>query len=137
MLVLGLLRDLVQVNGEWVALCEHARLTISRGSTLRTLALWRGDFVTRGLSLLLLLLELSGRVAASILAEVDLELPVLVLASDSLDGLDSIGDVGEVNECATLLPQSIDQLDLAILREVLSQPLLGPAFIQVADVHVS
>lgn len=137
-LVLGLLRDLVQVNGEGVALCEQARLTIGWGSTLCTLALRRRDFVARGLGLLLLLLlELAWRVAATILAEVDLELPVLVLASDSLDGLDGIGDVGEVDKCATLLPQSIDQLDLAVLGEVLSQPLLGPAFVQVADVHIS
>lgn len=84
-----------------------------------------------------LLLELSWGVAASILAEVDLELLVFILASDGLNGLDGICNIGEVDKGTTLLAQGVDQLDLTVLGEILSQPLLGPGLVQVANVDVS
>ena len=81
--------------------------------------------------------DLSWRVAAAVLAKVDLESFVLLLPSDGFNGLDGIGDVGEVHECTALLPQGVDQLDLAVFLEVLSETIFGPAFVEVANVDIT
>ena len=81
--------------------------------------------------------DLTRWVAATILTKVDLEAAVIILASNSLNGLDGIGDIGEVDECAALLSKSVDELNFAVLREVLSQPLFGPRLVQVSNVDVS
>ena len=87
--------------------------------------------------LLLLVVHLTGRVTAPVLAEVDLEALVFVLTTDSLDRLDGVRDVSEVYECTALLAQSVNQLDLTILLEVLPEALLGPGFVQVTNVDVA
>lgn len=83
------------------------------------------------------LLELSWLVSATVLAKVDLELSVVLLASDRLDSLDGVGNVGEVDKGAALLAEGVNQLNLTKLGEILSQALLGPGVIKVANVHVS
>ena len=93
--------------------------------------------ILMALLLLLLVVHLTRRVTTPVLAEVDLEALVFVLAADSLDRLDGVRDVGEVDECTALLAQSVNQLDLTILLEVLPEALLGPGLVQVTDVHVA
>ena len=104
---------------------------------LETAAVWRRGINTIIPGGLLGLRDLTRRVAATILAKVDLESAVILLTPDSFDGLDSVCDVGEIDECAALLSESIDKLNLTIFGEVLSQPLLAPGLVQVSNVDVS
>lgn len=94
----------------------------------------------RGLLLLLrllgLLLQLARRVAAAVFAEVNFEAAVILFAADGFDGFDGVGDVGEVDEGAGFLAEGVDELDLAVLGEVLSETLFGEGLVEVADVHV-
>lgn len=127
LLLLGLLGDLAQVQSQGVALLVEecwlvsSHLAVGRRCALGRWALRGRDLVAwRSTLLLLLLLELSWRVATSILAKIHLELLVLILASDGLDGLDGVRNIGEVDKGAALLAQGVDQLDLAVLGEILS-----------------
>lgn len=79
---------------------------------------------------------LSRGVATAVLAKVDLELAVVLLAADGFDGLDRVGNVGEVDEGAGLLAEGVDELDFAVLGEVLSEAFLGPCLVEVTDVDV-
>lgn len=141
LLLLSLLRHLVEIHGQGVVVGieESGRLLRSvaicgRAAVLRSVRRGGGDAIsTRGLRLL----HLAGRVATTVLSKVDLELLVLLPSSDGLDSLDGVGNVGEVDKCAALLTQSVDKLDLAILGKVLSQALLSPGLVKVANVHVS
>ena len=81
--------------------------------------------------------DLTRSVTATILAKVDLESAIVLLASDSFDSLDGICDVGEVDKRTTLLSKGVDELNLTVLGEVLSQPLLAPGLVQVSNVDVS
>ena len=89
------------------------------------------------LGLSLLAVHLAGRVTASVLSEVDLESLVFITTTDRFDCLDSIGNVGEVDKCTALLTQSVDQLNFAILGEILPQTVLCPGLIQVANVYIT
>lgn len=81
-------------------------------------------------------MHLARRIAAAILAKVDLELPVVLPTTDGLDGLDGVGDVGEIDEGAALFTESVDELNLTILGEVLTEMLLCEGLVQVANVHI-
>ena len=79
---------------------------------------------------------LAGRIPTTVFAEVDLEPTIVLTTSNGLDGLDGVGDVGEVHKGATLLAQGVDELDLAMVGEILAQPILRPGLVQVAHVDV-
>lgn len=118
------MRDLVQIHRQRVAVGieESSRLLGSVAVCGRTAVLGavrrrrRHTITTRRLRLL----HLTRRVTATIFAKVDLELPVVVSASDGLNRLDGVGDVGEVHKSTALLTQSVDKLNLTILGKVLS-----------------
>ncbi|KAH6604270.1 hypothetical protein Trco_007716 [Trichoderma cornu-damae] len=141
LLLVSLLLDVVQVHGQRVARGVEQgcgglrRVSIGRrAAVLRAVGRRRGDAVAARRRALL---GLARGVAAPVLSEVDLELLVLLLAADGLDGLDGVGNVGEVDEGAALLAEGVDQLNLAVLGEVLAQPLLSPGLVQVANVDVA
>lgn len=140
LLLVRLLGELAQVHGERVVgrVEQSGRLLVAvvgRGAAvLRTASLGRTDTITAGRRSLL---HLPGRVATAVLAKVDLELLVVVSAANGLNGLDRVGNVGKVDKGAALLSQSVYQFNLAILRKVLAQSLLGPGLVQVANVNVA
>src|ERR1700760_636064 len=84
-----------------------------------------------------MLIDLSWRIATSVLAKVDFETLIVFLLSDCLDGLDGIGNVGKVDKGTRLFAKSIDEFNLAVLGKVLSQALFGPGFIKIANVDVA
>lgn len=148
LLLLGLMRHMSEIHGQGVAvLVEQGGSSLAvllvvtvAGGRVAALARpvgRRGRHLLATRGLLSLLLELAGRVAATILAKVDLELPVLLLSTDSFDSLDGVGNVGEVDKRAALLTQRVDQLNLTVLGEILSQSVFGPGLIEVTNVHIA
>lgn len=90
-------------------------------------------FTTRRLGLL----SLPRRVSAAVLAKVDLELPVIILSTNSLNGLDGIGNVGKINKGTALFAESVDELNLTKLGKVLPETLLSPGLVKVTDIDIS
>jgi len=138
LLLLRLLGEVLEVQSQRIGsrVEESSRGSSSAGWSIAIGAVGVGRVGTVGSSTLKLG-QLSRRVAAAVLAEIDLELLVLLLALNRLDGLDSVGNVGKVDEGAALLTQSVDQLDLAVLREILPKLFLGEGLVQVANIHVT
>jgi len=153
-LLLHLLAHLVEVHGERVVAagvqdrrcsvrgrrlvltwCLRACWTGAVLAVLHTRARRVDAVVAWGLGLLLL--ELAGWIATAVLAEVDLEATVLLFPADGFNGLDGICDVGEVNECTGFLPEGVDQLDFAVLREILAKAVFSEGLIKVANIDIS
>lgn len=106
LLLVGVVGELAQVHGQRIVVGveQRRRLLIAvirrRTSVLRTASVRRTDTIAarRGG-----LLHLARRVSATVLAKVDLELSVVISATNGLDGLDSIRNVGKVDKGAALL----------------------------------
>ncbi|KAH3665175.1 hypothetical protein OGATHE_003990 [Ogataea polymorpha] len=85
--------------------------------------------------------ESTGRVAAAVLAKVDLALSVVRVVSDAVDRLDCAGDVGEVDKTAVFFVVEIDLLGLAKLLKIIVQFLPGELdlwnLVEPADVNVA
>ena len=84
----------------------------------------------------MLILKLTRWIAAPVLAEIDLESPVLLLASYALYRLDSIRNIRKIHKRTTLLPQSINKLHLPKLLKISPQPLFRPSLIQIPNITI-
>lgn len=98
---------------------------------------WRLRTVNAGSIAVRLGTGLARWVSTAILAEVDFEPAILFTVAHAFNSFDGISNVGEVDKSTALLAKRVDQLNLAVFREVLAEAVLRPGLVQVADIHVT